>query len=98
MATLWNGRSITVFDSAKHINVWIPPRLGGIEYELYEVSSEDEGRLDLISYKVYGSEDYFWIIAHANNILDPFNGFSAGNRLKVPNLRQYMERWKAYTR
>lgn len=97
MAINWNNRGLTTFQGNKHINVWKPPKLGGIEYTLYRVAVEDVGRLDLISYKVYNSEQYFWVISQANNILDPFNGFSAGNQLKIPNLRQYLERWKTFS-
>jgi hypothetical protein len=98
MAIPWNNRGVVSFNGSNFINVWIPPKLAGVEYTIYTVVPEDVGRLDLISYKVYNDERYFWVIAQANIILDPFNGFSAGNILKIPVLNQYLERWKAYGR
>lgn len=37
----------------------------------FKVTVEYENRLDLISYKVYGNCEYFWVIALVNNISNP---------------------------
>jgi hypothetical protein len=39
----------------------------------YTVTKEDEMRLDLISYKLYGTTDYMDIIWNVNNIDNPLN-------------------------
>ncbi len=43
-----------------------------------------EGRPDLLSYEVYGTTDYWWVICLANDIIDPFEQFKAGKQIKVP--------------
>lgn len=43
-------------------------------------------RPDAIAYEVYGNSKYWWIIAMANNIKDPFFEFYKGRSLKIPNI------------
>jgi len=43
-----------------------------------------EGRPDLLSYEVYGSVDYWWVICAANNIIDPFEQLIAGKQIRIP--------------
>ena len=59
---------------------------------LYPASSNDrfmflkpqhEYRPDLVSLKVYGSEDFWWRIMEANNIKDVFE-FKAGITIRIP--------------
>ena len=46
----------------------------------------DEGkRLDLISYRLYGTTSLWWILAEYNNITD-FRGVEAGDVMKIPDL------------
>lgn len=40
-------------------------------------------RLEVISHRYYGDEDYWWVIALANRIMDPFS-IAAGRRLRIP--------------
>lgn len=40
-------------------------------------------RLDLLAFKYYGDPEYWWIIAMANRIQDPFS-LTVGQRLRVP--------------
>lgn len=49
------------------------------------VESVEEGRLDLISQIYYGDSQYFWVIAMANNIIDPLTVIQ-GTILKIPDL------------
>lgn len=95
MGMLWNNSSLTSFKGANHTNVWVPPVIKNIEFSLYKINTDEVGRLDLVSYKVYGSEQYFWVIAHFNNLLDPVIGFSIGDKLRIPNLSQYLQKWKS---
>mgnify|MGYP004004404035 CR=1 FL=1 len=43
-------------------------------------------RPDSISHDVYGNAKYWWIIAMANDISDPFFGFHKGRTLKIPDI------------
>ena len=44
------------------------------EFDSYhEITAYDTLRLDLVAYKFYLNVEYWWIIAAANDILDPFN-------------------------
>jgi nucleoid-associated protein YgaU len=40
-------------------------------------------RLDVLAHRYYGDEDYWWIIALANRISDPFM-MAAGTKLRIP--------------
>ena len=54
--------------------------------DAYEtVTLETENRLDIIAYKYYGSPRYWWVIALANYIIDPFD-IPAGSVLRIPPL------------
>lgn len=96
MSTNWNSRGTVRHKGCRVQGIWVPPPTESIPYQYYEVESEDVGRLDLVSYKVYGYEYYFWVIAAFNNIMDPFNGFSVGQTLKIPNLHSYLTLWQQY--
>lgn len=57
-----------------YFSVWqpidFPPR---VDDTWYNLTNEYEGlRLDLVSYKVYQTTDFWWVIAQANNINNPF--------------------------
>ena len=43
-----------------------------------------EGRPDLISFKVYGTPDFWWVICAANKIIDPFEQLIAGKQIIIP--------------
>lgn len=62
----------------------------------YIVKASEEGRLDLISYKIYGTVDYWWVIAIANDIYFPLD-VKAGDVLLLPPkyyIEQVLLRWK----
>jgi nucleoid-associated protein YgaU len=62
-------------------NILGPDILDGIQTVDHVITSGD--RLDLISKKYCGDEEYWWIIALVNRIADPFS-LTAGQTLKVP--------------
>jgi nucleoid-associated protein YgaU len=41
-------------------------------------------RLDTLAHRYYGDSDYWWVIAVANRIQDPFS-LRPGTRLRVPS-------------
>ena len=51
----------------------------------YTVDQSEQGRLDLISFKVYGNTKLWWVIAAANLIEDTINLPIAGDILKIPS-------------
>lgn len=48
-------------------------------------------RIDLLSYEVYGSPYYWWLIADRNNILDVNSELYVGQILKIPSLTDYFD-------
>jgi hypothetical protein len=57
----------------------------GYEPSYYRVDSVDLMRPDMISYTVYGTVDYWWIILLVNEIMDAFNDLEVGMLLTIPN-------------
>ena len=51
----------------------------------YRVVTIDCMRPDFISYKVYGTVDFWWIILLVNGIEDPFTDLVEGMILEIPN-------------
>lgn len=50
----------------------------------HEVSSGEKNRLDLIAYRYYKNPALWWIIAEANNIIDP-SIVEVGRVLRIPS-------------
>lgn len=55
------------------------------EDQYYTVTKSEENRLDIISNMYYNTPKYWWIIALANYILDPFD-IPVGTNLRIPPL------------
>lgn len=61
------------------------------EEDIYvTVSKISENRLDIISTQFYGVPMYWWVLALANEIIDPFN-IELGSTIRVPPLRSLYE-------
>ena len=56
------------------------------EDQYYTVDVRTENRLDIIAAENYGFPTYWWIIAHANNIIDPFD-VPYGTILRIPPIK-----------
>jgi len=65
---------------------WTPPDIDREGERLYIVTDSDLGRIDLISYRVYGTVDLWWVPLHHNNIQDPWS-LETGDRLRIPSVR-----------
>lgn len=48
----------------------------------------EEGRPDLISYRVYGKAIYAWLILQYNNIVDPATELVAGKTIMLPTQKR----------
>lgn len=57
----------------------------------FTVTSQYENRLDLVAYEVYGSSLYWWAIASASGIYDPFD-VKVGTILRVPPIETVLGR------
>jgi len=62
----------------------------------YMMEDVDSIRPDLISYKMYGSVEYWWIILLINNIEDPMTELTTGTVIKIPNILDIYEFNKRY--
>ena len=56
--------------------------------QYYRVTEEDMNRLDIISERFYGTPAYWWVIAMANNIVDPFY-LPIDTTLKIVKLSEF---------
>jgi hypothetical protein len=54
-------------------------------YNTAVVTADEEGRLDLVSYRVYNTPVNWWIIARFNGIINP-ESVITGTVLKIPVL------------
>jgi len=50
-------------------------------YFTYDVENEDWW--DMISFKIYGSSNLWWVICMMNNIINPYEELSEGDQIKV---------------
>ena len=51
--------------------------------QYFTVTKVEENRLDIVSQKYYGTPRYWWVIAIANYIIDPFD-LAVGTNLRIP--------------
>lgn len=65
--------------------------------DYYLVNDTDLMRPDMISYKMYGTVNYWWIICLVNNIFDPFNDLYVGQQLTIPNALDIFEFYRQYS-
>lgn len=53
--------------------------------QYYTIVEQDLKRPDVISFKHFGTTEYYWIILKMNNIVDPFNDLEIGDVIQIPN-------------
>lgn len=53
----------------------------------YRVKGDEVGQPDLISYRLYDTEEYWWIICLVNKIENPLEDIVEGTILQIPNVR-----------
>ena len=82
----WSKTNIidnTILDVITFRNLYHDP------YDIeYTIPAEFDERPDLCSYEMYGTAKYWWIFAarNPNNIVDPIRDFSAGTKIRIPNI------------
>lgn len=55
-----------------------------LSYTLHQVRDTDIGRLDLLSWEFYGTVEYAWIIADANNFKNWIDDMRVGEFIRIP--------------
>lgn len=76
------GRYYAMWRDPVARNPYGPDILDGVETIDHVLRSDD--RLDSLAFHYYGDEDYWWIIALANRIDDPF-ALVPGRTLRIPS-------------
>ena len=64
----------------------------------YRVTDPDFMRPDLISYQLYGSVTFWWIICYVNKIHSPLEELKLGRMLIIPNILDiyaFNQKWAA---
>lgn len=64
--------------------VHFPSNLPDSYFDLYTTTYGES--FPVISYRVYGDIRLWWVIAHANNIMNPTREISPGIVLKIPKI------------
>jgi|SRR5690554_7353315 hypothetical protein len=67
---------------------------GDVKY--YMVSEQDLCRPDLISFKIYGTSNYWWFLMWFNGISDIWNDLREDMVLKYPNIEFVRQAFKLY--
>jgi nucleoid-associated protein YgaU len=62
--------------------IFFPNNLPESYFSEYTVKYEDTW--PLISYKAYGTIKLWWVIAYANNVINPINFLEVGKKIKIP--------------
>ena len=70
---------------ADFVNSEIVERVRKLQLSGEYVVTAEAGRLDLISFRIYGTVSLWWIIALYNRIVD-FSEVSSGVRIKYPSI------------
>lgn len=70
---------------------WKIPKIRELRQPTYYIVAQDEvHRPDLISYRVYGRVDLWWVIAIRNGLLLPVTDLVSGQSLTCPHLDDIM--------
>lgn len=65
------------------------------KFTTHRVGVEEVGRPDLISYREYGSVEWWWLIMKVNGLIDPFELVPA-EVIVIPDLSEYLEFFRKY--
>lgn len=55
----------------------------------YKIVADDIGRPDLIAIKVYGTQDFWWMLMKYNGIDDIWNELYKGQTIRIPDIRDF---------
>jgi len=57
----------------------------------YTITYDDLMRPDLLSFKLYGKQDYWWLLLYANNVIDPWNELQENDVIQVPDEQDILD-------
>lgn len=52
----------------------------------YLIEGQYEGHPELLSYQLYSTVDYWWILCLVNEIIDPISDFTMNKKIAIPSL------------
>lgn len=61
------------------------------ECSFHTIREEDVKRPELLSYKLYGNQAYWWILMYINEIHDVWNDMIVGTVIQVPHVKDIQE-------
>jgi hypothetical protein len=93
----FNVISVNETQEYDHLNNTLSRFVMSYPVSYYRIVEADVMRPDLISYKVYGTVDYWWIVLFVNDIEDPLDDITAGTILKIPNILDIYQFFKKYS-
>ena len=64
----------------------------------YRIKEDDVGRPDVISLKLYGTIDFWWLLMKFNRVDDVWNELYIGQVIKVPDVRDFTQYVNRYLR
>ena len=74
-------------DGHYYFGIWKVPKIDEQPEDIYYTIRYGQSlNLATISYEKYGTKDLWWVIAVANNILDPFTELKVNDVIRIPNL------------
>ena len=79
----YNNRKVKNINSSLKWEEFIK-NLESYKYRYAVIPNGMAGRPDLISFDVYGTVDYWWLILVVNQITDPFEQLVAGKQIRLP--------------
>lgn len=62
----------------------------------YRLTPQDVARPDLISYKIYGTTNYWWFIMWYNGVSDVWNDLRDMMLIKYPNISRVKDAMRKY--
>lgn len=78
-------RGLNGFEEVVEQETWVPPEIEPSQDDLSTtVEAGEIGRLDLVALRVYNNASLWWVIAFANDIIDPFEETTSGRVLRYP--------------
>ena len=83
-----NFYTVVTVDGTQELDfLWNPLSAFLMDYEptYYRVTAVDGMRPDLISYKVYGTVRFWWVICLVNQIDSPLTDIQPGSILTIPS-------------
>lgn len=70
-------------------------RFAPTTYTVHKVTIDEESHPELVSYREYGTVDYWWLILKINGVIDA-DSLQSGEILIIPDLTEYVRFFRRY--